>query len=57
MLKVTIMKKLILSVALVAFTVAVQAGEAKNCDAKPGCEKAACTKKAEVAKSCCPFVG
>ena len=47
------MKKLILSVMLVAFTVAVQAGDAKTCDK----DKAACDKKEQVAKSCCPLSG
>lgn len=47
------MKKLILSVMLVAFAVAVQAGDAKTCNK----DKAACDKKEQVAKSCCPLSG
>jgi len=44
------MKKLILSLMLVAFAVAVQAGEGKTCSK----DSATCTKaKAEQAKSCC----
>jgi hypothetical protein len=48
------MKKLVLSVMLVAFAIAVQAGEGKSCDKAA----AACTKaKSEQVKSCCPSGG
>ncbi len=48
------MKKLMLAVMLVAFTVAAQAGDAKTCTDK---DKAACSKKSDVAKACCPASG
>ncbi len=45
------MKRLMLSVMLVAFAVAVQAGEGKTCDK----DSASCSKaKTEQVKSCCP---
>ena len=52
------MKKLILSIALVAFAVAVQAGEGKSCkdsaaDKSPCCSQA--TKTSVKAESSCPF--
>ena len=43
------MKKLILSLTIVAFAIAAQAG-----DACPVKDKAACPKSAETTKSCCP---
>jgi hypothetical protein len=47
------MKKIILSVMLLAFTVAVNAGEDKTCSKDSG----ACTKDKVEAKSCCPSGG
>jgi len=49
------MKKIILSLMMVAFAVAVQAGEGKCCKAKASCpqkEQAVCAEKA---KSGCPM--
>lgn len=48
------MKKTILSVMLLAFTLAANAGDDKTCTKDP----AACSKgKAEAVKSCCPSGG
>jgi hypothetical protein len=53
------MKKIILSVMLVAFAVAVQAGDTKSCQAKEGSKSACCAvKTSSQAKSgCCPMMG
>ncbi len=49
------MKKVILSVAVMAFAVAVQAGDAKTCPMSGGDKPACCAKaKAEQTKACCP---
>lgn len=52
----TKMKKIVLALTIVAFAVAVQAGEGKTCTkSQAACsdkDKAACAEKA---KSCCPL--
>lgn len=53
------MKKIILTLTVAAFAVAVQAGDAKNCPLKDKCKPADCpakVEKADKAKSGdCPF--
>jgi hypothetical protein len=61
------MKKLVLALTIVAFAVAVQAGDGKTCSKdKPACstkDKAACAAKdeaacaAKVQSGCCPRAG
>jgi hypothetical protein len=48
------MKKLLLSLMLVAFAVAVQAGDDKSCADKACCSK---TKATADAKAACPMAG
>jgi hypothetical protein len=53
------MKKIILSVVLVAFGFAVQAGDTKACQAKDSSKASCCASKStEQAKGgCCPMTG
>ena len=52
------MKRIILSVMVLAFAVAVQAGDAKTCQDKDKDKPACCASKVKTsdeAKGCCPF--
>jgi hypothetical protein len=52
------MKKIILSVIVMAFAVAAQADDAKTCQVKDKDKPACCpskTKTSDEAKGCCPF--
>jgi hypothetical protein len=52
------MKRIILSVMVLAFAVAVQAGDAKTCPLKNSDKPACCADKAKMStgtKGCCPF--